>query len=65
MISQYVPSAHSGSWNGSCCDGITVTSNGILTVPPTNSNDTNKLPVASDPLNVSCVNLTLTPVSVV
>jgi len=59
-----VPSAHSGSRNGTCSDGITVTSNGVLTVPPTSSNDTNRFPKASDPLNISCVNLTLTPVSV-
>jgi len=59
-----VPSAHSGSRNGTCCDGVAVTSNGTLAVPPSSSIDTNKLPVASDPLNMSCVNLTLTPVSV-
>ena len=44
--------------NGDCSDGVTVTLNGLLDVPPTNSNVTNTLPDDSDPLKFVDVNCT-------
>ena len=46
---------------GDCNDGVTVTLNGLVDVPPTNSRLTSTDPVASDPSNGFFVNLTLIP----
>ena len=52
-----LPSADTGD----CSDGVTVTLNGLLDVPPTSSNVIITNPVASEPVNCVCVNLTLIP----
>ena len=44
---------------GDCSDGVTVTLNGLLDVPPTSSNVTITNPVASEPVYCICANLTL------
>ena len=51
-----LPSADTGD----CSDGVTVTLNGLLDVPPTSSNAITTNPVASEPVYCACVNLTLT-----
>ena len=43
---------------GDCSDGVTVTLNGLLDVPPTNFNVTITNPVASEPVYCVCVNST-------
>ena len=50
-----LPSADTGD----CSDGVTVTSNGLLDVPPTTSNVTITNPVASESVYCVCVNLTM------
>ena len=55
IIHTMLPSADTGD----CSDGVTVTSNGLTDDPPVNSRFTSTNPVASDPVNWSCVNLTL------
>ena len=45
-----------------CSDGVTVTLNGLLDVPPINSKYTIIVPVYSKPVYCSCVNLILTTV---
>ena len=50
-----LPSADTGD----CSDGVTVTSNELADDPPINSRFTSTNPVASEPVNWSCVNLTL------
>jgi len=42
-----------------CSNGVTVTSNGLLDVPPTRSNVTSTNPVSSEPVYCACVNLTV------
>ena len=42
---------------GDCSDGVTVTLNGLLDVPPTSSNVAITNPVASEPVYCVCVNL--------
>ena len=44
---------------GDCSDGVTVTLNRLLDVPPTSSSITITNPVASGPVYCDCVNLTL------
>ena len=53
-----LPSADTGD----CCDGVTVTLNAPTDVSVSNSRYTVTNPVASDPVNRSCVKLTLIPV---
>ena len=55
IIHTMLPSADTGD----CSDGVTVTSNGLADLPPTNSRLTSTTPVASEPVNWSCVNITL------
>ena len=50
-----LPSADTGD----CSDGVTVTLNGLLDVPSLNSSVTNINPLASRPVNLLLVNLTL------
>ena len=50
-----LPSADTGD----CSDGVTVTLNGLADDPLVNSRFTSTNPIASDPLNRFCVNLTL------
>ena len=50
-----LPSADTGD----CSNGVTVTLNGLLDIPPTSSNVTITNPVASEPMYCVCVNLTL------
>ena len=56
IIHTMLPSADTGD----CSDGVTVTLNGIADDPPVNSRFTVTNPVASDSVNWSCVNITLT-----
>ena len=44
---------------GDCSDGVTVTLNGLLDIPPASSNVTITNPIASEPVNCICANLTL------
>ena len=55
IIHTMLPSADTGD----CSDGVTVTSNGLADLPPTNSRLTSTNPVASEPVNRLCKNLTL------
>ena len=55
IIHTMLPSADTGD----CSDGVTVTSNGLAELPPTNSRFTTTNPVASEPVNRLCENLTL------
>ena len=55
IIHTMLPSADTGD----CSDGVTVTLNGIADDPLVNSRFTSTIPVASDPGNWFCVNLTL------
>ena len=50
-----LPSADTGD----CSDGVTVTLNGLLDIPPLSSRVTNINPAASDPVKLLLVNLTL------
>ena len=50
-----LPSADTGD----CSDGVTLTLNGLLDVPPTSSNVIITNPVASEPVYCVCVNLAL------
>ena len=52
-----LPSADTGD----CSDGVTMTSNGLLDVPPTSSKVIITNPIASEPLYCDCVNLTFIP----
>ena len=44
---------------GDCSDGVTVTLNGLLDVPPSTFNATFTNPIPSEPVYCDCVNLTL------
>jgi len=44
---------------GNCSNGVTVTLNGLLDVPPTSFNVTSTNPVSSEPVYCDCVNLTV------
>ena len=55
IIHTMLPSADTGD----CSDGVTVTLNGLADDPLVNSRFTSTNPIASDPLNRFCVNLTL------
>ena len=50
-----LPSADTGD----CSNGVTVTSNGLLDVPPTSSNVTSTNPVSSEPVYCVWLNLTV------
>ena len=52
-----LPSADSGD----CSNGVTVTLNGLLDVPPTSSNVTSTNPVSSEPVYCLCINLNFIP----
>ena len=52
-----LPSADSGD----CSNGVTVTLNGLLDVPPTSSNVTSTNPVSSEPVYCLCINLIFIP----
>ena len=56
-VSKVLPSADTGD----CSDGVMVTSNEILTNPSTISTDTNMAASVSEPKNLPCVNIILTP----
>ena len=58
IIHTMLPSADTGD----CSDGVTVILNGLADDPPVNSRFTSTNPVASEPVNWSCVNLTLIPI---
>ena len=55
IIHTMLPSADTGD----CSDGVTVKLNGLADDPPINSRFTCTNPIASDPVNRFCVNLTV------
>ena len=55
IIHTIIPSADTGD----CSNGVTMTLNSLLYVPPYNSNVTSTNPVSSEPVYRSCVNLTV------
>ena len=57
IIHTMLPSADTGD----CSDGVTVTSNGVLDVPPVSCNSTSKNSVFSIALKLDCVNSTIIP----
>ena len=59
IIHTMLPSADTGD----CSDGVTVTSNGLAELPPTNSRFTTTTPEFSVPLNLACENWTSTTIN--